>query len=59
MKMKVFDCVEMQHRGAEKIRAKIRVMTQEEELAFWQERSKALQQRLKRAEEQHNAQENE
>jgi hypothetical protein len=34
-KKKAFDCVEMQHRGAEKTRRLTAGMTPEEELAFW------------------------
>lgn len=32
---KIFDCVAMKHRGAEKIRRATQGMTREEELAFW------------------------
>ena len=42
MKTKAFDCVEMKHQGAEKIREKIKDMTLEQELAFWQERTREL-----------------
>jgi hypothetical protein len=42
MKTKNFDCVEMKHLGAEKIREKIQGMTREQEAAFWKERSQAL-----------------
>lgn len=45
MKMKTFDCVEMKHRGAEKVREKTKDMTLEQELTFWQERSCILKQR--------------
>lgn len=45
MKTKTFDCVEMKHRGAEKIREQTKDMTPEQELAFWQERSRLLRQR--------------
>lgn len=45
MKMKIFDCVEMKHRGAEKVREKTKDMTLEQELTFWQERSRILKQR--------------
>jgi hypothetical protein len=45
MRTKTFDCVEMKHRGAEKIQGKIKGMTLEQELAFWQERSRELQER--------------
>jgi hypothetical protein len=35
VRKKAFDCVEMQHRGAEKTRRLTAGMTPEEELAFW------------------------
>lgn len=47
MKAKTFDCVEMKHRGAEKVREQTRDMTLKQELAFWQERSRLLKQRQK------------
>jgi len=49
MKAKTFDCVEMKHRGAEKVREQTKDMTQEQELAFWRERSCILKQRQARA----------
>jgi hypothetical protein len=45
MKTKTFDCVEMKHRGAEKVREQTKDMTPEQELAFWRERSRILKQR--------------
>ena len=45
MKAKTFNCVEMKHRGAEKVREQTNGMTLEQELAFWQERSRLLRQR--------------
>ena len=45
MKAKTFDCVEMKHRGAEKVREQVKGMTLEQELEFWQERSRILKQR--------------
>ncbi len=45
MKVKTFDCVEMMHRGAEKIRGRISGMAREQEVAFWRERSRTLRQR--------------
>ncbi len=49
MKAKSFDCVEMMHRGAEKIRKETSSMTKDQELAFWRERSKNFKQRQKTA----------
>jgi len=45
MKTKKFDCVKMKRLGAEKVREKIEVMTREQELSFWRERSSELRQR--------------
>ena len=45
MKAKTFDCVEMKHRGAEKVREQTKGMTLEQELEFWRERSRILRQR--------------
>lgn len=39
---KEFDCVEMKHKGAEKVQARLAGMTQEEQLKFWEERTNAL-----------------
>lgn len=47
MKVKTFDCVEIKHRGAEKVREQTKEMTLKQELAFWQERSRILNQRQK------------
>lgn len=49
MKAKRFDCVEMMHRGAAKIRKQTSGMTKEQESAFWRERSKDFKQRQKAA----------
>lgn len=49
---KTFDCVEMQHHGAEKLREKLSGMTREAQLAYWQNRTQELrerQDRLKKA----------
>ena len=37
---KGFDCVEMMHHGAEKIREETKDMTFEEKIAYWQQRSR-------------------
>ena len=42
---KTFDCVEMKHRGAEKIRKKITKLSADEELRFWQEMTASLKKR--------------
>jgi hypothetical protein len=51
MKAKTFDCVEMKHRGAAKVREQTKGMTLEQELAFWRERSRILRQRQEKAKE--------
>lgn len=50
MKTKTFDCVEMMHRGADKIMEEIKGMTREQQLAYWEtetEELRKLQSRLK------------
>lgn len=42
MTKKEFDCVEMKHKGAEKVQARLAGMTQEEQLAYWEERTREL-----------------
>jgi len=42
MKNKEFDCVEMMHRGAQKVQRQIKGMTLEQEMAYWKERSGIL-----------------
>jgi len=39
---KKFDCVEMKHRGAEKVQAKLATMTLDEQVAYWERRGKEL-----------------
>jgi len=39
-KTKRFDCVEMQHRGGERVYEETKGMTHEELLAWWEERNK-------------------
>jgi hypothetical protein len=49
-----FDCVEMKHQGAEKVREKILRLTIVEELKFWQERSIALRKQKEEAAKKYN-----
>jgi hypothetical protein len=44
MYTKAFDCVKMKRLGAEKVREETATMTREEEVRFWQERSRELRQ---------------
>ncbi len=39
---KEFDCVEMKRKGAARLQKKIAGLSLEEELKFWEERTKAL-----------------
>ena len=39
---KTFDCVEMKHRGAEKVQAKLAAMTLDEQVAYWERRGTEL-----------------
>ncbi len=39
---KKFDCVEMKHKGAEIVQARLAGMTREEQLAYWERRGKEL-----------------
>ena len=45
--MKSFDCVEMMHKGADRVRQEVEGMTLEEELAYWRQQTDALRE-LKR-----------
>ena len=51
MKAKTFDCVEMMHKGAEQIGAKIEGMTRDEELEFWRQATRRLRGARKKAAE--------
>ncbi|MDO8683723.1 MAG: hypothetical protein Q7N50_09610 [Armatimonadota bacterium] len=46
MKTKKFDCVEMKHRGGQKVYEAVKGMTAEQELAFWQSKTDELRARL-------------
>ena len=39
---KSFDCVDMKHRGAEKVQAKLAGMSREQQLEYWRERTDVL-----------------
>jgi len=45
MKSKKFSCIALQHRGAEKIYQETKNLTIAEELVYWQQQTKELQQR--------------
>ena len=42
---KTFDCVEMKHRGAEKVQARLATMTLDEQVAYLERRGKELRKR--------------
>jgi hypothetical protein len=42
---KTFDCVEMKHRGAELVQARLATMTLDEQVAYWERRGKELRKR--------------
>jgi hypothetical protein len=50
---KTFDCVDMKHKGAEKIRKKIGNFTQKEELQFWKDMTASLKKRKLQLEAKH------
>lgn len=41
-KKKEFDCVEMMHQGAEKVREEMKGMTLEQEVEYWKKRTEEL-----------------
>jgi hypothetical protein len=51
MKNKQFDCVEMKHRGAEKVYQAIAGFSKEQQLDYWRRGSEALRQALQKAQE--------
>ena len=42
MKNKPFDCVEMMHKGGQKILEEIEGMTPDQEMEYWQQQTQAL-----------------
>ena len=42
---KTFDCVEMQHRGGQKVQAKLSSMTLDEQVAYWERVGKQMRRR--------------
>ena len=48
MRSKTFDCVEMKRRGSERIYEAIKGMTFEQEVAYWQERSREFREEQER-----------
>ena len=45
MKTKTFDCVEMKRRGAARVREKLKDMTPQEQLAYWDKKTSELRSR--------------
>ena len=54
MKNKKFDCVKLQHDGAEKIFEQTRNMTVSEEISYWQNRSEELRRLRQLRKSRHN-----
>jgi hypothetical protein len=52
---KKFDCVELQHRGAEKVQARLAGMTFEQEVAYWEQRGEELRREKESREERRKA----
>jgi hypothetical protein len=42
---KTFDCVEMKHRAAEKVQARLAGMTLDEQVGYWERRGRKLRKR--------------
>lgn len=51
MKNKRFDCVEMKHKGAERVNQAIAGFSKEQQLAYWRRGSETLRQELQKAQE--------
>lgn len=51
VKTKTFDCVEMQHKGGDGVRAQMGGMTLEEQAAFWRRQTERLRQEQDRLRE--------
>lgn len=51
MKKKTFDCVEMMHKGAERVRRQVEGLSIEEELAYWRQQTEALRQMKRESED--------
>jgi hypothetical protein len=49
MKKKPFDCVEMMHQGAARLRKKLAGMTEAQELDYWREQTAELRRKAKAA----------
>lgn len=39
---KTFDCIDMKHKGAEKVQALLATMTLDEQVAYWERRGKEI-----------------
>jgi len=46
---KTFDCVEMKHRAAEKVQARLASMSLDEQVQYWERRGKELREKSARA----------
>jgi hypothetical protein len=50
-KTKTFDCVEMMHCGAERVKRETAGMTIEEQVEYWRQRTEELRERQRQARE--------
>jgi hypothetical protein len=50
---KAFDCVEMKHKGADRIRKKIGKLSAKEELQYWKEMTASLKKHKMQISEKH------
>lgn len=55
MKNKQFDCVEMKHKGAERVHQAIDGLSKEQQIDYWKRGSEALRQELLKAQEKTSA----
>lgn len=52
---KTFDCVELQHRGGQRVQAKLQGKTLDEQVAYWEGRAAELRKRKARLSERRKA----
>jgi len=52
MKNKIYDCVEMKHRAAQRIHNNLKNMSTEEKLSYWNNRYTLMKKRVKELQQQ-------
>ncbi|MCH8151276.1 MAG: hypothetical protein IH830_02755 [Planctomycetes bacterium] len=55
MKTKMFDCVAIKRRGAQRVRQLIAATSPQEQLAFWQKQTEQLRRRRQESQTSHRA----